>query len=181
MQELSAPHELDVVATEEEARAIVRNRAYDLYVVAGGTAASPGLELTAWLQRIDGRTPIVFCSSNGTARFQQDAITAGAVRYLLKPLDPALLRSTLKLLLTLAEMESRRAMAVEQQAIAEALAERAREAKLAAARGLEKARAARDAALRAKAYRAFRDAGGNRANFERMWESVLDETQRAED
>src|SRR6185295_15396248 len=136
-----------------------------------------GLELCQWLQRIDGRTPIVFCSSNGTARFQQAAIAAGAVRYLVKPVDPKLLRSTLGLLLKLADLESARAMAIEQQAIQEELMEQARRAVAASAQARDKANAARDASLRAKAYRAFRGAGGNRANFERMWQSVLDDTQ----
>ena len=180
MQDLLAPHELDVVATEADARAIVRRHAYDLYVISGGSPASSGLELCAWLHRIDARTPIVFCSSNGTARFQQAAIEAGAVRYLVKPLDPTLLRSTLGLLLKLAELESRRAMAAAQHAIQEELMAKAQRAKL-ASQARETADAARERAMRAKAYRAFREAGGNRANFERLWESALAEahgTQR---
>lgn len=179
MRELVTPHELDVVATEADARAIVRQNAYDIYVISGGSPASSGLELCAWLQRIDGRTPIVFCSSNGTARFQQAAIAAGALRYLVKPVDPALLRSTLGLLLKLAELESARAMAIGQQAIREDL-EQARRAALASSVARDQVPASRDAILRAKAYRAFREAGGNRANFERMWQTLLDETQGAE-
>lgn len=172
MQDLLAPHALDVVATEADARAIVRRHAYDLYVISGGSPASPGLELCAWLHRIDARTPIVFCSSNGTARFQQAAIEAGAVRYLVKPLDPTLLRSTLGLLLKLAELESRRAMAAAQHAIQEELKAKAQRAQLASQ--------ARERAMRAKAYRAFREAGGNRANFERLWESARAEAHGTE-
>ena len=179
MRELVTPHELDVVATEADARAIVRQNAYDIYVISGGSPPSSGLELCAWLQRIDGRTPIVFCSSNGTARFQQAAIAAGTLRYLVKPVDPALLRSTLGLLLKLAELESARAMAIGQQAIREDL-EQARRAALASSAARDQVPASRDAILRAKAYRAFREAGGNRANFERMWQTLLDETQGAE-
>lgn len=179
MQDLLAPHELDVVATEADARAIVRRHAYDLYVISGGSPASSGLELCAWLHRIDARTPIVFCSSNGTARFQQAAIEAGAVRYLVKPLDPTLLRSTLGLLLKLAELESRRAMAAAQHAIQEELVAKAQRAQL-ASHARETADAARERALRAKAYRAFREAGGNRANFERLWESALAESHGTE-
>jgi CheY-like chemotaxis protein len=177
MRELLAPHELDIVATEADARAIVRRNAYDLYVISGGSPTNTGLELCAWLQRIDGRTPIVFCSSNGTARFQQAAIAAGAVRYLVKPVDPALLRSTLGLLLKLAELESARALTIEQQAIQEELMEQARRARAASSAARDMASAARDSVLRIKAYRAFREAGGNRANFERMWESALDAAQ----
>jgi DNA-binding response OmpR family regulator len=180
MQELLAPHALDMAATQAEARALARRNAYDLYVVSGGSPENSGLELCAWLQRIDGRTPIIFCSSNGTARFQQAAIAAGAVRYLVKPLDPSLLRATLALLLKLAELESRRAMSVEQQAIGEALIERAREAKRVSAEAGDKARAARESMLRARAYRAFREAGGNRANFERLWQAALEEAQNAQ-
>jgi len=180
MRELLAHHDLDAIASEADARAIVRHNAYDVYLIAGGTPAQSGLELRAWLQRIDGRTPIVFCSSNATARFQQAAIAAGAVRYLVKPVDPALLRSTLGLLLKLADLESARAMAIEQQAIHEELTAQARQAAAVSRQARDKAREARGASLRARAYRAFREAGGNRANFERMWLTVLDDAQDGE-
>jgi hypothetical protein len=64
-------------------------------------------------------------------------------------------------------------MAAEQQAIHDSLVDQAQRAKLASAQAREKADAARSSMLRAKAYRAFREAGGNRANFERMWETAL--------
>jgi DNA-binding response OmpR family regulator len=173
MQDVLAPHQLDIVATDDEARALVRSRSYDLYLIAGSGPDSPAIALCAWLQRTDGRTPIVFCSSNGSDRYQQAAIEAGAVRYLVKPLDPTVLRSTLSLLLKLAELESARAMAIEQQAIHDELVLQSRKAQSAAAAAREKAQAALDAMLRAKAYRAFRAAGGNRANFERLWPDTL--------
>jgi DNA-binding response OmpR family regulator len=171
MQDLLSPHAIDVAATNEEAHALARRHSYDLYVVSGGRPDSTSIELVAWLQRVDGRTPIVFCSSNGTARYQQAAVAAGAVRYFVKPLDPTLLRSTLTLLLKLAELESARAMANVQKTIQHELVESSPEAR-AAARA--KAHHASESVLRAKAYRAFREAGGNRANFERLWPAAID-------
>ena len=127
---------------------------------------------------MDGRTPIVFCSSNGTARHQQAAIAAGAVRYLVKPIDPTLLRSTLGLLLKLAELESARAMATEEQAIRDELLRRTKQLQLAAHTVRQKALEAIECMLRVKAYRGFRQAGGNRANFERMWPGTLEKARR---
>ena len=179
MRDLLAPNTVDVVETEAQARKQVRTRSYDLYVIAGGTPATPALELCQWLQRIDGRTPIVFCSTNATTRYQQAAIAAGAVRCLVKPLDPSVLRSTLGLLLKLAELESARAMAIEQRAIQQQLLHRSRDARRMVANARVKLQQAEACMMRAKAYRAFRAAGGNRANFERLWPGVLEEVQRS--
>jgi DNA-binding response OmpR family regulator len=169
MQELLAAHQLDVCGGDEEARLLARRHSYDVYILAGGAPGSTGLSLCAWLHRVDPRTPIVYCSSNGAAQHQQLAISAGALRYHVKPLDPKLLRSTLGLLLKLGEIESRRALLAEQEAIQDELSERSKRAREASLSARHLARQALDCMLRIKAYRAFRDAGGNRANFERMW------------
>lgn len=169
MQGLLAPHEVDLAGSAEEARARVHGRSYDLYVICGDAADASGIALCEWLQRIDGRTPIVFCSSNPTARAQKAAVAAGALRYLVKPIDPVLLRSTLGLLLQLAELESVRALVLEQEAIVDELKQQARQACMAAATARDQARAAGEYLLRARAYRVFRAAGGNRANFERLY------------
>jgi CheY-like chemotaxis protein len=36
MQDLLAPHEVDLIGTDEEARVLARRRSYDVYLVAGG-------------------------------------------------------------------------------------------------------------------------------------------------
>lgn len=175
MTDLLASHVLDIAATDAEARVLARRNSYDLYVISGGPDTA-GLELCAWLQRVDGRTPIVFCSSNATLKYQQAAISAGAVRFLVKPLDPTLLRSTVNLLLKLAELETARAKAAEEKAIMEQLEERSRCAGAAAAAA--GGRDAQERMLRAKAYRAFREAGGNRANFERLWPATAEQLRQ---
>jgi DNA-binding response OmpR family regulator len=172
MKELLAPHQLDVTGTDEEARVLARRHSYDVYMLSGGAPGSTSVSFCAWLHRIDPRTPIVYCSSNGTIQHQQLAIAAGALRYHVKPLDPGLLKSTLGLLLKLGEIESRRAMLAEEEAIHEELAQRSSRAREAVVSARQRAQHAMDCALRVKAYRAFRDAGGNRANFERMWPIV---------
>ena len=177
-RDLLLPHAVDAVAAEDEAKAMVRRNSYDLYILSGSPGSS-AVSLCEWLQRTDGRTPIVFCSSSGTSRYQQAAIAAGVLRYLVKPVEPAVLRSTVSLLLKLAELESARALANEQKAIHEELVARSREVQRTAAAAREKAEHARDSMLRAKAYRAFREAGGNRANFERMWPAALEQVYGA--
>jgi len=179
MLELLAPHETDIAATDDEARRMARQMSYDIYIVSGGSLAYDDIALCAWLHRVDPRTPIVFCSSNASTRRQQAAVAAGALRSLVKPLDPSLLRSTLNLLLKLADFESARAMAVEQQAISDELMQRSRDARAVATHAQEKLARASESLLRAKAYRAFLDAGGNRANFERMWPVAYDRARAA--
>ena len=180
MHELLAPHAVDIAVTAAEARALVHGHSYDLFVVSGGAADSTAIGLCEWLRRVDSRTPIVFCSSDGSARHQTAAIAAGALRYLVKPLDPTLLRSTLGLLLTLAEFESARAMTVAQRAIEEELRHHPLTMRVTAIAPGEQAQGTPDGVLCARAYRAFREAGGNRANFERMWPSALDEVHRTQ-
>ena len=172
MQDLLAPHQIDVVATDEEARVLARRASYDVYILAGGPDAV-GLALCAWLHRIDPRTPIIYCSSTGTAAHENRAVAAGALRFLVKPLDPNLLKSTLGLLLKLAEIETRRARIAEELAIQEELAARAAATRERARNARALAQQSLDCMLRMKAYRAFVDAGGNRANFERMWPTLV--------
>jgi DNA-binding response OmpR family regulator len=173
MQDLLAPHEIDIVAADEEARVLARRVSYDVYVIAGGPDGS-GLALCEWLHRIDPRTPIVYCSSGGTAAHESRAVAAGALRYLVKPLDPNQLKSTLGLLLKLAEIESRRARVAEELAIQDELAARAERAREASRAARARAEESLECMLRVKAYRAFLDAGGNRANFERLWPTLSD-------
>jgi DNA-binding response OmpR family regulator len=177
MSDLLSPHTVDIVATDAEARRAARRESYDVYIVSGGGPGSTGLSLCAWLHRVDPRTPIVFCSSNGTPQYQKLALAAGALRYQVKPIDPTMLRSTMGLLLKLAEIESTRAMAAAQQALEDELVNlypQVHEPNT-AARAQPEAYGCR---LQAKAYRAFRDAGGNRANFERLWPNARNRVEQ---
>ena len=88
-----------------------------------------------------------------------------------------MLRSTMGLLLKLAEIESTRAMAAAQQALEDELVNlypQVHEPNT-AARAQPEAYGCR---LQAKAYRAFRDAGGNRANFERLWPNARNRVEQ---
>jgi DNA-binding response OmpR family regulator len=176
MSDLLSPHTVDIVASDAEARRAARRQSYDIYVVSGGGPGSTGLSLCAWLHRVDPRTPIVFCSSNGTAQYQKLALAAGALRYQVKPIDPTLLRSTMGLLLKLAEIESTRAMAAAEHALEDELVKMYPQVHEpdTAVRVQGETYGCR---LQARAYRAFRDAGGNRANFERLWPNARDRVE----
>lgn len=171
MQALLTPHQIDAIGSDEEARVLARRHSYDVYILTSGPD-SAGLALCAWLHRIDPRTPIIYCSSNGSADHQTRAIAAGALRYHVKPLDPNMMKSTVGLLLKLADIESRRARVAEELAIQDALDQRAADALAASRAARSRAEESIDCTLRLKAYRAFRDAGGNRANFERLWPTL---------
>jgi DNA-binding response OmpR family regulator len=172
MRDLLAPHDIDIVPNDEEARVLARRASYDVYIVSTAPDGS-GLALCEWLHRIDPRTPLIYCSSNASAQHQSRAIAAGALRCLVKPIDPSSLRSTLGLLLKLAEIESNRARVVEEMAIQDELTARASRAGETARAARARAEHSLDCTLRVKAYRAFIEAGGNRANFERMWPTVV--------
>lgn len=171
IQTLLARDALHVCESAEQAKVLARRNRYDIYIVGEAAADSGALELCAWLQRVDARTPIVFCSSNVSATHQQRALEAGALRFQPKPLEGPLLKATLSLLLKLGEIESRRAIIAEQQAILEELI--ARSIRACEAASFARSPDALDWMLRVKGYRAFRDAGGNRANFERLWPETL--------
>jgi DNA-binding response OmpR family regulator len=178
MQDLLAPHQIDIVATDEEARVLARRVSYDIHILSSAPDGS-GLALCEWLHRIDPRTPLIYCSSNGSAQHQSRAIAAGALRCLVKPLDPSSLKSTIGLLLKLAEIESNRARIVEEMAIQDELEARAAAAGARARAARAGAQHSIDCMLRVKAYRAFVEAGGNRANFERLWPTIVERSASA--
>lgn len=177
IKELLVPHELLLAESVGQARILARQHSFDIYIVASG-GGSTEIDLCEWLHRIDPRTPIIFCSSMPSMRQEKAAIAAGALRYHVKPVDPHVLLGTVDVLIKLAQFESMRAGAAAQRAIVEELGRQPSSAGEIAAAARETAEESRDRRLLFKAYRAFKDAGGNRANFERQWPKLIASSRR---
>lgn len=147
--------------------------AFDFYVLEYWLPDFSGVALCREIRKVDPSGPIVFCTATDRDDSRRRALNAGANAYLCQPVEPQILRERMKLLLERADADSRSAKREEELAID---AEIARRASGAAAR-TEHAQAlvasATERTARAKAFKAFIESGGTRANFERWWPQVL--------
>lgn len=79
-------YQVDVALSAEEALQLTEERAYDLAVLDVRMPGRSGLEL-ARVMRDNGRPPFVFLSAYGDETVVRDAAAAGALGYLVKPVD----------------------------------------------------------------------------------------------
>jgi len=98
--------------------------------------------------------------------------------YIVAPVDPHALLGTIDVLIKLAQFESIRGGAAAQRAILEELGRQPSSADEIAADAQKPAEESRNRRLLFKPYRAFKDAGGNRANFERQWPKLIASSRR---
>jgi DNA-binding response OmpR family regulator len=166
-QALTGFHVVFAVDGYETMREINRH-AFHAYVLEYRVPHWSGLSACREIRRDDPKVPILFCSTAGGDECAR-ALSAGATDFVPKPIDPPKLRRKVRVMLELAELESRRAQVEEQIAIDEELRSRAADAiartglaKLAAARAIERS-------ARAKALAQYLAGGGTRAHFEALW------------
>src|SRR5436190_10118888 len=147
----------------------INSRTFDLYVLDFWLPDWTGLQLCREIRKNDPHAPVFFCTNAARDEDRKRALRAGANAYLTKPLDPRLFAHHVRSALELTELESVRAKAEEERAIHEELV---RLAGLATARAMDArevmAQAMRRTA-RSRAFKAFVEAGGTRANFDRWW------------
>ena len=125
------------------------------------------------IRQKDPHAPILFCTSAPAETNRERAIRAGADAWLDKPIQPSLLQSRLTALLTLAKAESARAEVPAARAAAAELERR----RAALQRGVATALGGAERVLRKKALQAFLAGGGTCANFERMWQEILERAE----
>jgi DNA-binding response OmpR family regulator len=84
-----AMHNYEVVAAEncDDALMLARSNEFDLYLVDNWMAECSGVDLCKKLREFDPRKPILFYSGAAYERDKQQAFTAGAQGYLVKPVD----------------------------------------------------------------------------------------------
>jgi len=156
---------------------------FDLYILDNWLPDGTGIELCRRIREFDPHTPIVFCSAAAFEFDKQQALSAGAQVYLVKPVDYEELQLTVARLTSVPPRTALEARRAEISAIREELdvqrLERIKRGEKARNRS-EKARALCEKAtdlfltatrklLRLKAMQAYLAAGGTRGDFAREW------------
>jgi DNA-binding response OmpR family regulator len=178
-----ADHSLFFASNFADGLLLARRRYFDLYLLDNWLPGKSGIELCWRIREFDPHTPILFCSGAAYERDRQEALSAGAQAYLVKPVDPRELEQTVARMIVSAQGRIIEARREELAAIRDELRDR----HLESARRLEEARdkyrraqeRAREKELRLRANQAFLAAGGTRGDFARLWPSVLQDVVRA--
>jgi two-component system, OmpR family, response regulator ResD len=86
----------EVVATPSLAGALslAKSSKFDLFVFDSLLGDGTGIELCKSIRRLDNSTPILFCSAKAYDKDKAEAFSSGAQRYLVKPIDIAVLCQT---------------------------------------------------------------------------------------
>ncbi|MDB5867351.1 MAG: two component transcriptional regulator [Betaproteobacteria bacterium] len=173
LSEVLAGHYATFASNAYEGIRALNSGVYDMYVLNYWLPDWSGVQLCREIRKIDPHGPVIFCTHAERDEDRKRAMRAGANVYLGKPIDAQVLQGQIIVWLELADVESTRAKVAEEQAIDEELTRRAADA-------LSRVDAARESAMRAlertariKAYKAFVEGGGTRANFHRWWPLVL--------
>lgn len=147
--------------------------AFDFYVLEYWLPDFSGVALCREIRKVDPSGPIVFCTATDRDDARRRALKAGANAYLCQPVESEILRERMKLLLDRADADSLKAKREEELAIDAELARRAEAAAARTQHAQALIASATERAARAKAFKAFIESGGTRANFERWWPQVL--------
>jgi two-component system, chemotaxis family, chemotaxis protein CheY len=147
----------------------LNRRVFDAYLMESWLPDFSGLALCREIHRTDPRGPVILCLSAARKEDRLLALRAGANAYVSKPLEPSELLRQLRVLLAMTDIERTGATAAARAAIGDELTRHGAEL-------LKSAGAARQATFRAvericrtKAFVAYSERGGTRANFERCW------------
>ena len=97
-------YEFTAVHTVGEAHPLIDAGEYDLYILDNWLPDGTGLELCVHIRNSGTRAPILFTSAIGQRKDIDDAIAAGADRYLVKPYEPEMLVRTVKELLNVEQV-----------------------------------------------------------------------------
>ena len=166
-------YELVVAATGFDALRRVNTRVFDVYVLDYWLPDWHGTALCRVIRELDPHGPILFCTRAGREIENARAMRAGASAYLVKPIDPLMLKSRIETLITLAASESLRAKIDEEYAIQEELERRVKEVRVRVADADRLLASSVERTARTKALQAFLHARGARAHFERWWPQVF--------
>jgi DNA-binding response OmpR family regulator len=163
----------------DEGLRLAWKRYFDLYILDNWLPGGLGIELCRRIRKFDPHTPILFYSAAALARNVQEALSAGAQAYLIKPVSFEELKQTVARLISLVDETAFDARAAEVAAIREELAIQRMENSELIDKAREKRLRNEEKALRVKAERAFLSAGGTRGDFARWWPLVLIEEVRS--
>jgi DNA-binding response OmpR family regulator len=165
LKTLLSDYEVTTAGTCAEALQVAKTRLINLYLLDNWLPDGSGIELCKQIRKIDPNTPIIFYSAAAYDKDREEAIEAGAKVYLIKPVDISRLVEAIKTLMFQAELLGLEAKMAEIDAIQDNLKDRNQMIE-------EKLADINIRMLRLQARQAFIKAGGNRANFERLWTKV---------
>src|SRR5215475_1891086 len=152
---------------------LARRGYFDLYILDNLLPDGNGVELCRLIREFDPHTPILFYSACAYPRDLQAAFSAGAQKYLTKPVSFDDLTQAVTQLTSVTPETAFEARRIEIAAILEELAVRQTENAKRVEKAKEKYLRAKEKALRLKAEMAFLAAGGVRGDFAREWLSVF--------
>src|SRR5690349_10188592 len=75
---------------------MIEKQSFDLYLLDNWLGDGSGVQLCHYIQTTYPDKPVIFCSAAGFERDKEEAFAAGARAYLVKPIEPDLLRQTIK-------------------------------------------------------------------------------------
>jgi DNA-binding response OmpR family regulator len=80
----------------EEAASLIQTQQFDLYILDNWLPDGSGVELCRKIRAENDGVPIIFISGVGRAQDIQEALNAGAQKYLVKPYEPENLQKIVK-------------------------------------------------------------------------------------
>lgn len=172
-----AEHQVAFVSNAFEALSRLNTRGFHGYVLDYWLPDLSGPSLCLEIRKLDPHAPVVFCTSAARPEYRARAIRAGASGYLTKPVDPSALKEKLRRCLSMADVESVRARIEEQRAIQEELERRVAQVRERSASAAALAAQSLERTARTRAFKAFIEARGTRAHFERWWPQVFQSTR----
>ena len=161
-------YEVIAVGSLKEAVQLMANQSFDLYLLDNWLGGDSGIQLCQYIKTADPNTPIIFCSGVAYERDREEALQAGAQEYLLKPVEPSILQTAVAKHLEQSEWQNLEAKIAEMFAIHDVVAECLSQAD-------KKLHKVKEMLAKVEAHKVFIKAGGNRANFERLWSETWQE------
>lgn len=155
-------YEVVAVGNLKEAVQLIEKESFDIYLLDNWLGGDSGIKLCQYIQTADPNTPVIFCSGAVYERDREEALQAGAQDYLLKPVEPAALEEAVEQQIRQSEKQNTEAKVDELFAIHDAIKDQLSKVG-------ENLNNIQDSVVKIKAFQTFITAGGNRANFERLW------------
>jgi CheY-like chemotaxis protein len=152
-----------------EAIRVMNSEFFDAYVLDYWLPDWGGASLCRQIRMSDPHTPILFFTAAHSPEQKRRAMRAGAQGYVLAPDDASTLGSRLRSLMQYADLRAMRAKLEEEQAVQVELERRAALAVSLTQHARERAAQALERAACARARKAFVEAGGTLATFQRWW------------
>jgi CheY-like chemotaxis protein len=168
-----------VAETTAQVLRLARRQAYDLYVVVSPLGWLSCAEACRRIRRFDRHTPlIVYVTDVSSNAERREVLAAGAQAYMARGDYAQNFAGTAGQLIMLAELRSMDALSAAAPAIREVLVNRLSRMRPQNADSEATLRRSAENQVKEEARRLFADAGGSRANFERLWPAIYEDALR---